>query len=392
MYVGSKVTVVLPDGVTSYTARVSRISHAITNRRWAVQVFLRNAEVIQRHRRNPKDTEVANNPDGMIRSAHLEDDAVTTAKIAPEAVTTSEIADGAVTAIKAAFSPGDIGAAEITYSTAAPTGTPGGDGDLWIRQDGSDNIIGMWVGAGGAWVAQQLKDDVIAELDAGKITTGILEGITIRGSLFETRAPTAGRARMTFLSETSTGDVDRITLETGRADEVSVGRLDVAPGTVGGLDPTLLLTPPSVATDATADPSLKLSPGKTGLGIGTFNGKAELGGRDVYIRASDTLYLYATTAIALTAKSGTTTPLLKGLDWKTQNITTDASGLAVVTHGLGVAPSAVFVISNAGSTVHNMSYRIHAVSSSAFTVEVWNSATNAADASATRPVMWLAIA
>jgi hypothetical protein len=91
-YVGSKVTIVHPDGVTTYTARISRIQHSITNRRWLVQVFLRNTEVVQQHRARARSTEVAHTPDGMVLTAHLDDAAVDDTKLADGAVVTGKLA------------------------------------------------------------------------------------------------------------------------------------------------------------------------------------------------------------------------------------------------------------------------------------------------------------
>jgi hypothetical protein len=196
-YVGNKVTIVAPDGVTSYSCRVSRISHQITSRLWLVQVFLRNQDVIQRPRTKSAavDTEVGNNPDGTILTAHLDEEAVTTSKIADEAVDEDKIADGSVTnpklgtdvtdAIDAAQATAD-GKNEVTYSTSDPSGTPA-DGDIWFKRSGT-LIIGQWVGRAGAWDPVTIDGIVIANIDAGHITTGTLSAIDIVGSKIKTGA------------------------------------------------------------------------------------------------------------------------------------------------------------------------------------------------------------
>jgi hypothetical protein len=94
-YVGSKVDVVSPDGLTTYTCRVKRISHSITNRRWLVQVFLRPPDVVT-HRRRPLSTEVANNPDGTVLNAHIDDLAVDSRVLDDLAVTNGKLDDNAV--------------------------------------------------------------------------------------------------------------------------------------------------------------------------------------------------------------------------------------------------------------------------------------------------------
>jgi hypothetical protein len=73
-YVGEKVNIVLPDGVTTYACRVARIQHNISPTQWTVQVFVRQQDLIQRPRHHSDVTsEVANTPDKMVLSAHLED-------------------------------------------------------------------------------------------------------------------------------------------------------------------------------------------------------------------------------------------------------------------------------------------------------------------------------
>lgn len=47
-------------------------------------------------------------------------------------------------------------------------------GDLWFRYSGA-NVIGLWLHDGSAWISQTLRNEVIATLDAAKITTGVLE-------------------------------------------------------------------------------------------------------------------------------------------------------------------------------------------------------------------------
>jgi hypothetical protein len=75
---------------------VARISHQITNRRWLVQVFLRNQSVVQPHRRHnqstAQDTNAANNPDGTVLTAHIDDLAVDDTKLADGAVVTGKLA------------------------------------------------------------------------------------------------------------------------------------------------------------------------------------------------------------------------------------------------------------------------------------------------------------
>lgn len=73
-FVGHKVVVWLPDGVTSYTCRVARIQHSITPGKWSVQVFLRDQNIHHHFRTSSLSSEVANNPDGTVLGQHLTDD------------------------------------------------------------------------------------------------------------------------------------------------------------------------------------------------------------------------------------------------------------------------------------------------------------------------------
>lgn len=63
----------------------------------------------------------------------------------------------------------------ITRSLNAPVAgdlTGRVDGDVWWRLDSyaANNVIGQWMVSGGAWVMQQIKSDVIANLDVSKLT------------------------------------------------------------------------------------------------------------------------------------------------------------------------------------------------------------------------------
>jgi len=61
------------------------------------------------------------------------------------------------------------------YSTSTPSGG-GTTGDIWWQFSGG-NIIGQWQYNGSSWVTAPVANTVIANLDAGKITSGIISGI-----------------------------------------------------------------------------------------------------------------------------------------------------------------------------------------------------------------------
>lgn len=66
----------------------------------------------------------------------------------------------------------------VKYSTSTPSGG-GTNGDIWFQFNGSNNIIGQWTYNGSSWIANQITSTVIANLDAGKITTGTLDATLV---------------------------------------------------------------------------------------------------------------------------------------------------------------------------------------------------------------------
>lgn len=68
----------------------------------------------------------------------------------------------------------------VRYSLSTPSGT-GANGDIWFQFNGSNNIIGQWTynTTSSSWVANQITSTVIANLDAGKITTGTLDATLV---------------------------------------------------------------------------------------------------------------------------------------------------------------------------------------------------------------------
>jgi hypothetical protein len=69
---------------------------------------------------------------------------------------------------------------KVTYSLAAPGTTANTAGDIWWQYNASNIIIGQWTGLGGtSWQANTIGNAVVANLDAGKITTGFLDGARI---------------------------------------------------------------------------------------------------------------------------------------------------------------------------------------------------------------------
>ena len=68
------------------------------------------------------------------------------------------------------------------YQAAQPSS--GKDGDLWFELDSSGNAIGIYKYSGKAWVAMPIENDVIASLEAAKITSGSFTGKEFTGGSF----------------------------------------------------------------------------------------------------------------------------------------------------------------------------------------------------------------
>ena len=66
----------------------------------------------------------------------------------------------------------------IHYSSSSPSGSGTNVGDIWWQYSGS-TLIGQWSWNGSSWNPAPITNSVISNLDAGKITTGILSAIEI---------------------------------------------------------------------------------------------------------------------------------------------------------------------------------------------------------------------
>lgn len=66
------------------------------------------------------------------------------------------------------------GKSQVVRSTSAATAAGSyKDGDQWWQFSGA-NIVGLWLHDGAAWVQQVVTNQIIASLDAGKITSGVI--------------------------------------------------------------------------------------------------------------------------------------------------------------------------------------------------------------------------
>lgn len=101
---------------------------------------------------------------------------------------------------------------KVTYSTSAPGSTANATGDIWYQYGTASpnvgRIIAQYSGAGGtSWTQTSISGLVVANIDAGSITTGTLSvalGITTGSGTFTVNAVTGA---MVATSATITGQV-----------------------------------------------------------------------------------------------------------------------------------------------------------------------------------------
>lgn len=87
---------------------------------------------------------------------------------------------------------------KVYYDTVAPGSTANTAGDIWW-QYASGVVIGQFVGAGGtSWTSAPIGNAVIANIDAGKITTGFLDVAgTVKITTDKTKTGTQARIEIT---------------------------------------------------------------------------------------------------------------------------------------------------------------------------------------------------
>lgn len=79
---------------------------------------------------------------------------------------------------------------KITYSVNDPSGT-GKAGDTWFKRNGSGQIIGQWEWTT-SWQPRVLENAMFANLDAGKISFGEMDGLRIKAGTIRTDALAVG--------------------------------------------------------------------------------------------------------------------------------------------------------------------------------------------------------
>lgn len=167
----SRVSVTHPDA-TVQELRVVGIQHSIEPTRWTMTLELAKPLALTPPSVTPG-TGVSPIPPGSIGDDELDgplktrlEDITATANAAAQDA--ANAAQSATTALQAAN-----GKNRVWYSTSGPGSTSNTAGDIWFQKDTSQRIIAQWEGLGGtSWGSRQIRNEVIANLDAGKLIAG----------------------------------------------------------------------------------------------------------------------------------------------------------------------------------------------------------------------------
>jgi hypothetical protein len=113
---------------------------------------------------------------------------------------------------------------KVNYSTSAPSGSGTNVGDIWWQYS-AGIVIGQWSWTGSSWATSPISSAVIANLDAAKITSGIISSIEYNNGSGTFRVTAAGA--LTASNATITG---AITATSGSF----TGSITSTSGTIGG--------------------------------------------------------------------------------------------------------------------------------------------------------------
>ena len=127
----------------------------------------------------------------------------TVSSVAPIVSATTSDTDSLSTRITTAQSSAD-GKNKINYSTSGPSGSGTNVGDIWWQYSGGV-VIAQYSWTGASWASSPISSAVIANLDAAKITSGIISSIEYNNGS-GTFHVTAGGA-LTATSATITGAI-----------------------------------------------------------------------------------------------------------------------------------------------------------------------------------------
>lgn len=117
---------------------------------------------------------------------------------------------------------------KVTYSLSAPGTTANTAGDIWWQYTTGNIISGQWTGLGGtSWQANTVGNAVIANLDAGKITSGFIQAARINAGTITANmiAATALDAKTITGStiQTSSATTSKVILDTSGLRAINSG-------------------------------------------------------------------------------------------------------------------------------------------------------------------------
>ena len=92
---------------------------------------------------------------------------------------------------------------KVNYSTSAPSGSGTNVGDIWWQYS-AGIVIGQWSWTGSSWATSPISSAVIANLDAAKITSGIISSIEYNNGSGTFRVTAAGALTATSANITGT--------------------------------------------------------------------------------------------------------------------------------------------------------------------------------------------
>lgn len=237
----SRVSVEHPDGTTQ-TLRVVGIQHTITPTRWTLTYELAKPLALTQPSQTPP-TGIAPIPPGSIGTEELTDDVLDSIQGAYDAadVAAAAAADAALNATTALDAAN--GKNKVTFSTSAPGSTANNAGDIWFQKDSAtQTIIGQWEGLGGSsWSQKTIRNEVIANLDAGKLIAGsaFVNALWVKTNLTLGDASTNGVIQSHNFAGSSVGvyiDKYGLVAKGGTITGATIQGADVLGGTVQGAD------------------------------------------------------------------------------------------------------------------------------------------------------------
>lgn len=173
---------------------------------------------------DPKDGQLVINPNDGSVSVYNDDNQAFIDVGDPAAFDLSVTAFAAANAAVATAN----GKNKVTYSLAAPGSTSNTAGDIWWQYSTGNIITGQWTGLGGtSWQANTVGNAVVANLDAGKITSGFIQAARINaGTITATMiASTALDAKTITGStiQTSSAATSKVILDTSGLRAINSG-------------------------------------------------------------------------------------------------------------------------------------------------------------------------